>query len=112
MILGSKSAIAFALLGLLTYQTSASASALHQNLPKAHAEVLTISQAQKDESTTKFVEVLSDHPGRATTLTAKQKSQIREILAKGAGNQNFVCTGLSLAGQRESRRSMQITLEM
>jgi hypothetical protein len=46
--------------------------------------------------------VLSDHPGAATALTPKQKSEIREILAKGRGNQNFLCTGTTLAGQRES----------
>ena len=102
MKLWSKSATALALLGLLIYPTPAGANNLHKNSPKAHAEVRAIPQAQKNDSTTRFVKVLSDHPGRATALTAKQKSQIREILAKGAGNQNFVCTGLSLAGQRES----------
>jgi hypothetical protein len=45
---------------------------------------------------------LSDHPGAATALTSKQKSEIRAILAKGKGNRNFICTGISLAGQRES----------
>jgi hypothetical protein len=46
--------------------------------------------------------VLSDHPGAATALTSKQKSEIREFLAKGKGNQNITCTGTTLAGQRES----------
>lgn len=102
MKLWLKSATAFALLGLFIYPTSAGASNLHQNSPKGHGEVLTILQAQKNDSTTRFVELLSDHPGRATALTAKQKSQIREILAKATGNQNFMCTGMSLVGQRES----------
>ena len=46
--------------------------------------------------------MLTDHPGAATALTSKQKSEIRRVLAKGKGNQNIVCTGTSLAGQRES----------
>jgi len=51
---------------------------------------------------TSLVKVLSDHPGAATALTSKQKSEIRAILTKGKGNRNLICTGVSLAGQRES----------
>jgi len=98
----SKSTTALALTGLLIYPTPASASKLHQNLPKADSGVLAIHKVQTNDSTTSIVKVLSDHPGRATALTAKQKSEIKKILAKAKGNQNFVCTGLSLAGQRES----------
>jgi len=84
MKLWSKSATALVLLGLLIHPTSAGANNLDQS------------------SSTRIVKVLSDHPGAATALTSKQKSEIREILAKGRGNQNFTCTGTSLAGQRES----------
>ena len=48
------------------------------------------------------VKVLSDHPGSATALTQRQKTEIKEILSKAAGNQNFICTAASLTGQRES----------
>jgi hypothetical protein len=98
----SKSATALALVGLLIYPTPASASNLHQNSPKTQIEVPTIAQAQKNDFTKSIVNVLSDHPGRATALTTKQKTEIRGILAKSRGNRNFVCTGLSLTGQRES----------
>jgi hypothetical protein len=98
----SKSTTALALAGLLIYPTPASAGNLHQNSPKVHSELLAIHKVNANDSTTSIVKVLSDHPGRATALTAKQKSEIKKILAKVKGNQNFVCTGLSLAGQRES----------
>jgi hypothetical protein len=84
MKLWSKSATALLLVGFLIYPTSAGASILQQ------------------DSSTRLVEVLSDHPGAATALTSKQKSEIRKFLAKGKGNQNIICTGTSLAGQRKS----------
>jgi hypothetical protein len=84
MKLWLKSATGLALLGLLIHPASASASTLYQNPSPT------------------LVKVLSDHPGAATALTSKQKSEIREILARGKGNKNFVCTGISLPGQRES----------
>ncbi len=102
MKLWSTSATALVLLGMSIHPTSASASAMHQNAPKSQSEMLAIVKAQGHDSTKSFVKVLSDHPGRATALTSKQKSEIRVILAKAKGNRNFVCTGLSLAGQRES----------
>lgn len=102
MGLRSKSATTVALVVLLIYPTSAGANNFHESASKAQSEVLTIFQVQKNDSTTSFIKVLSDHPGAATALTPKQKSEIREILAKGEGNQNFRCTGTSLAGQRES----------
>jgi hypothetical protein len=98
----SKSTTALALAGLLIYPTSAGASTFQQNVNKAQSEMLTTLNPQKHDSTKNFVKVLSDHPGRATALTSKQKSEIRQILAKANGNRNFVCTGLSLANQRES----------
>jgi hypothetical protein len=84
MKLWSKSATALLLVGFLIHPTSAGASILQQ------------------DSSTRLVEVLSDHPGAATALTSKQKSEIRKFLAKGKGNQNIICTGTSLAGQRKS----------
>jgi hypothetical protein len=80
----SKSATVLIFLGLLIHPTSAGANNLNQS------------------SSTSLVKVLSDHPGAATALTSKQKSEIRELLAKGNGNQNIICTGTTLAGQRES----------
>jgi hypothetical protein len=84
MKLWSKTATALVLSGLLIQPTSTSANILQQ------------------DPSTRLVKVLSDHPGAATASTSKQKSEIRRFLAKGKGNQNIVCTGTSLAGQRES----------
>jgi len=84
MKLWSKLVTALVLSALLIHPTSAGANILQQ------------------ESSTRLVKVLSDHPGAATALTSKQKSEIRKFLAKGKGNQNIVCTGTSLAGQRKS----------
>ncbi len=80
----SRSAVSLALVGLLSLPSSAGANELGE-------------AASNDE---KVVKLLADHPGAATALTVKQKSQIRKVLARG--NQNFRCTGLSLPGQRES----------
>ena len=102
MKLRSKSATALVLFGLLIYPISAGSNNLHPNVSKAQNEAPTVLQIPRNDSTTSIVKVLSDHPGAATALTPKQKSEIREILAKGDGNQNFRCTGTSLAGQRES----------
>jgi len=67
-------------------------------VPPTSAVAINLNQS----ATTSLVKVLSDHPGAATALTSKQKSEIKEILAKGKGNRYFICTGVSLAGQRES----------
>lgn len=102
----SKSVTALALLGLLIHPTSAGANNSHQIAPKDQFKVFSTVQVQNSDSATGFIKVLSDHPGAATALTAKQKSEIRQILAqtkaKAKGNRTFVCTGLSLAGQRAS----------
>ena len=84
MKLWSTSATSLAIVALLINPTSSSASNLQQISSKS------------------LVKVLTDHPGAATALTSKQKSEIQRVLAKGKGNQNIVCTGTSLAGQRES----------
>lgn len=84
MKLRSKSVTALAVLAFCIHPTSAGANSPHQN------------------ASMKITKVLADHPGAATALTLKQKSEIREILAKGIGNRNIICTGTSLAGQRES----------
>jgi len=80
----SKVAIVLALFSVMVHPASAGANVLYQI------------------ASTRLVQVLSDHPGPATALTSKQKSEIKAILAKGKGNQKFICTGLSLAGQRQS----------
>lgn len=108
MKLWSKSATALALVALLIHPTSAGANSVLQTVPKLQGEVHTNLQVQKNDSAASIVKVLSDHPGRATALTKKQKSEIRKILAKskaktgGQENRSFTCTGLSLSGQRES----------
>jgi len=84
MKLWSKSATTVALLGLWIDPTSASANNPQQS------------------SSTRVVKVLSDHPGPATALTNRQKSEIKDLLDKAKGNRNIICTGTSLAGQRES----------
>lgn len=45
---------------------------------------------------------LSDHPGRATALTSKQKQEIKSLLDRAQGNSKFICTGIRLVGQSES----------
>jgi hypothetical protein len=45
---------------------------------------------------------LSDHPGRATALTSKQKAEIRAVLARSKGNTKFICTGIRLEGQSQA----------
>jgi hypothetical protein len=61
-----------------------------------------IRQSQSENSSKSFVKVLSDHPGSATALTARQKNEIKQIVERYEGNQNFICTAASLAGQRQS----------
>lgn len=108
MKMWSKSATALVLSGLLLHPTSATASNLNHNRLKTQSEILNILQTQKNDSATSIVKVLSDHPGRATALTKKQKSEIRKILSNSKaktgsqGSRSFICTGLSLSGQRES----------
>jgi hypothetical protein len=84
----SRSATALALVGILIFPTSAVANNSHQNTTKVQTEVLTSLKVPETDSTTRIVKVLSDHPGAATALTPKQKSEIRQILTKGKGNQN------------------------
>lgn len=62
----------------------------------------TAGWAQDLKPSNSVVKVLSDHPGAATALTQKQKTEIKEILSRASGHQNFICTAASLTGQRES----------
>lgn len=94
MRLRSISVTTLAILGLLIHPTSAGANDLNQLGLNA--------QGEKSSATPRVVKLLSDHPGAATSLTARQKSQIRKVLNRAEGNQNFRCTGLTLVGQRES----------
>lgn len=80
----SKALTVLVSLGLLIHPSNAGASTLGQS------------------ASTRLVKVLSDHPGAATALTSKQQSEIRNFLVKAKGNKNIICTGTSLAGQRES----------
>lgn len=82
MTLQTKSLGALVLIGLLTLPTLALAQGGHE--PKSQ------------------VRVLSDHPGSATALTPRQKTEIRDLLAKSKGNKTFICTAASLDGQRAS----------
>jgi hypothetical protein len=69
-----------------------------QSKSVTQVEALSVRESE-DKS---YVKVLSDHPGRATALTARQKAEIREIVGKAGENQRFICTAASLPGQRES----------
>jgi hypothetical protein len=86
----------------LIFPTSAVANNPHLNTSNVQTQVMTSLKVPGNDSATRIVKVLSDHPGAATALTPKQKSEIRQILTKGKGNQNFRCTGISLAGQSQS----------
>jgi hypothetical protein len=61
-----------------------------------------ISRTPDHDSSKRIQKLLSDHPGSATALTAKQKAEIKAFVKKAKGKETFVCTGLSLTGQRES----------
>lgn len=88
-------------------------SALSFSLAPAHAALAlpgimtaasgpTLHLTQDTVSKQSYVKVLSDHPGSATALTSRQKSEIRAILELTKGNQIFICTAASLDGQRKS----------
>jgi hypothetical protein len=42
----------------------------------------------------------------ATTLTSKQKAEIRATVAKGASNPKFICTGIRLEGQPQALNTL------
>jgi hypothetical protein len=46
-----------------------------------------------------FSRTLTDHVGRATALSPKQKAEIKAAVVRGAGNSKFICTGIRLVGQ-------------
>lgn len=98
----AKSVLALALLGLILNPITATANELRIHTPIIHIEVQTFRESKDSTKAKSYVKVLSDHPGSATALTYRQKSEIKEILAKGKRNKSFICTGASLAGQRES----------
>lgn len=91
-----------ALLGLLGLP--APASPLEPLQGSGLVSTLAIELQTTEDRVTKRsqVRVLSDHPGSATALTVRQKSEIRALLERTKGNQLFICTGASLANQRES----------
>jgi len=63
---------------------------------------LSIAKTASQDSSKRVKRLLSDHPGSATALTNTQRSEIRAFVRTAKGNKNLVCTGLSLARQRES----------
>jgi len=46
-----------------------------------------------------FSRTLTDHVGRATALSPKQKAEIKAAVIRGAANSKFICTGIRLEGQ-------------
>lgn len=102
MTIQSKFVSAVVLVGLMIYPTAADAQDSNQSRVLVQTEVQKIFKTQDKSSTKSYVRVLSDHPGSATALTPRQKSEIEAILAKAKNNQHFICTAASLSGQRES----------
>ena len=45
------------------------------------------------------IRTLSNFSGRVTSLSTKQKAQIRAAVTKGAGNPKFICTGIRFVSQ-------------
>lgn len=97
-----KSTLALTALALTLGSTTAGAIEQELSRPKTYIEAHKVSESFTSTKSMSYAQVLSDHPGSATALTSRQKSEIRSILAKGARNKSFICTGASLAGQRES----------
>jgi hypothetical protein len=102
MCIKSKSSLALAGLVMMLCPTSTVASELKNQSPVTSIDLQTVRESGDKVKGRSHVKVLSDHPGSATALTSRQKSEIKEILAKGKSNKSFICTGASLAGQRES----------
>lgn len=97
-----QSALALALSVALVHPTTSGASESNLDRPVIYSDVRTQPKVDDNSTSRSYVKVLSDHPGPATALTSRQKSEIREILNKGKTNKSFICTGASLSGQRES----------
>jgi hypothetical protein len=97
-----KSALGLTVLAMMLYPTSTGASELKTQAPATSVDLQTVRESGDKVQSRSYVKVLSDHPGSATALTSRQKSEIRDILAKGKSNKSFICTGASLAGQRDS----------
>lgn len=88
--------------GLLAIPSPGIAKGPNQD-PPAFAVALTQARQSPDSETNRStVRVLSDHPGSATALTARQKQEIREFVRNAQGRTTLICTAASLAGQRES----------
>lgn len=98
----SKLTSAIALLGLVALPAGASSIESRQGSGLVSTLAVELGTTQDRVSKPSQVRVLSDHPGSATALTARQKSEIRTVLENANGNKVFICTGASLANQRES----------
>ncbi len=102
MKIPSKTLSAIVLLSLLAQPTFAVANELTQKPTNPTAAEKSIRQTETVEGSKSVIRVLSDHPGSATALTPRQKTEIKQVLAKAKGNKSFTCTAASLDGQRES----------
>lgn len=89
-------------LAVLIQPIAAGASEPAQALRQVNLESISIGQTSDKPSNQRIQKLLSDHPGSATALTTKQKTEIRAFVKKAKGKQGIVCTGLSLTGQRAS----------
>lgn len=98
----SKVAAASICLVVLSHSGAAIAVEPNRAFSLSNRDSIAIGQTQDQQSSKKIQKLLSDHPGAATALTAKQKSEIRAFIKKAKGKEGLVCTGLSLTGQRES----------
>jgi hypothetical protein len=97
MRFSSKLAAATVLVGLVGLPAAANPQ---HSLASSHA--VQIHATDELAGNKSRVRVLSDHPGSATALTQRQKSEIRALLKNSQENKVLICTGASLANQRES----------
>lgn len=86
----------------LSHSGAAAASEPKQAFSSNAFSAISIGQIQDQQASKKIQKLLSDHPGAATALTSRQKSEIRAFVKKAKGKEGLVCTGLSLTRQRES----------
>lgn len=49
---------------------------------------------------------LTNYIGSATSLTSKQRAEIRATVEKGKGNSKFICTGIRLEGQPQALNTL------
>lgn len=96
-----KLSLAIALV-LMTPLTPAMANFSIESSSRLQTEFLKSKSEEMSENSRFQMRTLSDHPGAATALTQRQKSEIRSFLAKSPNLKVLACTGTSLEGQRDS----------